>query len=149
VKERLIISGIWLTAFILSLLIVESYVHTKSSEGLQILFPEDRLATMKPLMSIFGVYLGAILTFWFTKPFNPSASDTAEKVRFWLATLCTLVFVMVLLYFVAYTHLFGPGDVTVVENIITGTKVAALMSFIVAPINLYYFGMKYTGSSGQ
>lgn len=147
-KPRLVISAIWLGGFILSLVILESYIHNTTAEGLSYLLPEDRLPTVTPLAALFGTYLGGILSFWFLKPFKPSPSDHAENVRFWLATICTMIFVCVILYFVGYTYLFGPGESTVTENINTGSKVAALISFIVAPINFYYFGIK-PGGSGE
>jgi hypothetical protein len=148
VKPRLVISAIWLTGFVLSLVILESYIHLTTSDGLSYLLPEDRLPSLQPLATLFGVYLGGILSFWFLKPFKASPSDRAENVRFWFATLCTLIFVGVILYFVAYTYLFGPGETTVTENIVTGSKIAGLLSFIVAPANFYYFGMK-PGAGGE
>lgn len=146
-KERLVITIIWLAAFILSILIVESYVHTQTDDGVYILFAEDRLACMKPLMVLFSSYLGGILAFWFLKPFKQPKIDPTEKIRFWIATSCTLVFVLVVLYFVSYAHIVGIDEGGVLGNINTGISVAQMMSFIVAPINFYYFGLKPGGSS--
>ena len=141
-KSRLAIIGIWLLGLILSLIILESYIHTTTEDGLNFLLPEDRLPSMTPLVTIFGTYLGGILSFWFLKPFKPIKSDHAEIFRFWLAIICTLLFVGVILYFVSYTYIYFPNDTTVIDNITTGSKVAALLSFVVAPVNFYYFGMK-------
>ncbi len=145
-KERLVITVIWLVAFILSILIVESYVHTQTGDGIQILFAEDRLLCMKPLILLFSSYLAGILAFWFLKPFKTSKIDKTDKVRFWLATTCTLVFVLVVLYFVSYVHVFGIDEGGVLNNIDMGISIAKMMSFIVAPINLYYFGIKLSVS---
>ena len=145
-KERLVITVIWLLAFILSILIVESYIHTQTSDGLNFLFAEDRLSCMKPLMVLFSSYLGGILSFWFLKPFKKSKIDAMEKIRFWIATSCTLVFVLVVLYFVSYVHIVGIDEGGVLSNINMGISVAKMMSFIVAPINFYYFGLKPGGS---
>ncbi len=141
-KERFTITAIWLTGFIISLLIVESYVHTHTRAGVQLLFPEDRLPCMTTLVEIFGAYIGGMLAFWFVKPFKPAKTDAAEKIRFGLALTCSLLFVLTLLFFVSYVHIFGPGENSVQQNIVTGRKLAVLLSFIIAPVNLYYFGMK-------
>ncbi len=148
-KARVVITVIWLVAFILSILIVESYVHTQTSDGLQILFSEDRLSCMKPLMVLFSSYLVGILAFWFLKPFKPTKIDVTEKIRFWLAISCTLIFVLVILYFVSYVHIVGIDDGGVLNNINTGISIAKMMSFIVAPINFYYFGLKPGGSTSS
>ena len=148
-KERLVITLIWLVAFILSILIVESYVHTQTSDGLQILFAEDRLLCMKPLMVLFSSYLAGILSFWFLKPFKPTRIDATQTIRFWLATSCTLVFVLVVLYFVSYVHIFGVHEGGVLSDINTGVSIAKMMSFIVAPINIYYFGLTPSGPPGS
>jgi hypothetical protein len=142
VKARLLLTTIWLLAFVIALLVTESYLHTTTEDGIPFLFPEDRMDCMRPLIYLFGGYIGGILAFWFLKPFNKPKSGRVETVRFWIATTCTALFVIVLLYFVSYGYFFGTEGGSIVELMGTGTKMAGMMSFLVAPANVYYFGMK-------
>lgn len=141
-KPRITITVIWLLSFVISVGITESYIHVRTADGLRILFPSDRLSCMTPLAAIYSGYLGGILGFWFRRPFRPAKTDAADRVRFWLAVSCSLMFVLVLLFFVSYTYLFGTEEGACRENIIMGSKIAGLLSFLVAPVNFYYFGMK-------
>lgn len=141
-KPRVVITVIWLLAFAISIVITESYIHVRTADGLSILFAEDRLSCMKPLVAIYSGYLGGILGFWFLRPFKPARTDAAERVRFWLAVSCSLMFVSVLMFFVSYTYLFGAEEGGCQVHIIMGSKIAGMLSFLVAPVNFYYFGMK-------
>jgi len=47
-----------------------------------------------------------------------------------------------LIFFVSYTYLFGVQEEGCRNNIIVGSKIAGLLSFLFAPVNFYYFGMR-------
>ncbi|MCC6670316.1 MAG: hypothetical protein IT458_04600 [Planctomycetes bacterium] len=141
-KRRAVLTVIWLVGFLLSIALAELYLHRRDADGLRILLPEDRLPVMQPVFLFFGGYLGGILGFWFLRPFKSAKSDEAERFRFFLALVCTLIFVLTFVFFVAYVHLFGPEEGGVRAHVGTGVTICGWMSFVVAPVNLYYFGMK-------
>ena len=121
---------------------IELYVLRKNPEGIRYLIPEERLDAMKPLCTLYGVYIGGILIFWYTKPFRPPRSDKAKHIRFWLAIACTVILNVALLFYVWQIHMFGFDRYSALESVQTGVKLAGLLSFLVGPVNLYYFGMK-------
>jgi len=143
-RERATITAIWLLSFIVTLLIVESYVGRQNAAGISILLNEDRLDALKPLTGLYGGYMAGILGFWFAKPFKEIENDRARLVRFGIALVCTLVFNAVVLYMVAREHIAPGGNV--ITDIHSAVKIAGWLSIVVAPINLYYFGMKAPAS---
>jgi hypothetical protein len=139
-RERTVLTALWLAAFVAALLLVESYVNRRNADGIAILLSDDRLDALKPLSGLYGVYLAGILGFWFAKPFKEIADDRARRVRFRIALACTLIFNAMILYMVGREHLAPGGNV--LADIRSAVKIAAWMSLVVAPVNLYYFGMK-------
>jgi hypothetical protein len=142
-SHALILTLTWLAAFVIGLLLLEAYIHRRTPQGLRLLLPEDRMDVMRPWIVFYTFYLGGILAFWYTKPFKAPRTSKAEKIRFALALLCTVIFNGTLLWLVAQTHL-SPGEPghDVLADVDTATGIAKYMSFIVAPANLYYFGLK-------
>jgi len=142
VKSRIILTAIWLLAFAFGVGIIESYLHIRDEQGIRILLAEDRIACMRPLLVLYGAYISGILAFWYLRPFRPSPSDKVERVRFRLAIACTLAFNAPILYLVAQWHVTGGTTQGVLADVRTAVTWAALASFLVGPVNLYYFGMK-------
>ena len=134
---RITLTCIWLFAFLLSLILVELYVEKGDSF---VLLKADRLDAMKPVFVIYSAYLATILGFWFTKPFKPVKSDSAEQTRFWLAIACALIFNGWVLYMVGRGH-FGDKE-NVLDDIKDAIKIARWFSVVVVPVNVYYFGVK-------
>jgi hypothetical protein len=131
---------IWFSSFVFALVTVETYIHVHVS-GVRLLLPDDRLSCMKPLITFYGSYLGGILISWYTTPFKARKTAQAERVRFGLAVCSTLllnasVLALTLQGFVA------PAGQDVAKNISTAVTLGAWTSFLVAPANLYYFGLK-------
>lgn len=143
-RERVLLTAVWLTALVLSLLLAESYIGRRNASGIAILLEEDRPDAWKPLISLYGGYLAGILAFWFAKPFKKITSDRARAIRFWIALTCTLVFNGVVLYMVGREHLAPGGNV--LEDIRSAVRIGAWLSVLVGPVNLYYFGMKAPAS---
>ena len=141
--ERVTLTFFWLLSFLLSLIMVELYVgRTVLYHGdmLMVLLEDDRLEAMGPVFAIYSGHLAAILGFWFVKPFKPVKSDGAERVRFWLAVVCTLIFNGWVLYMIGRGHL---GSVqAVMQDLKTAVKIATSISVVVAPVNAFYFGAK-------
>jgi hypothetical protein len=138
-KFRLVLSLIWISGLTLSMVVIESYTHIKVDNKL-ILLDEDVLACMRPLLTLYGSYLLAILGFWFIKPIKITVSDQTEQLRYVLAVVCTILFNGMLLFFVSKVLLWPREPGAVQSNIEVGVKIATWTSFLVAPINLYFFG---------
>ena len=139
-KTRTSLTAIWLVSFAISVTLILSYLRTEHN-GMRILFTSDLGPTLRPLCVLYGSYLAGILGFWFFKPFKLPADR--GHIRFYLAVSCTLLLNAPIIWFLLQWHLAGEGRSesvqTDVESAISWAKWA---SFLVAPINLYYFGMK-------
>ena len=141
-RERATLTAIWLGAFVVAFLFIELYIGKKDAAGLKVLLPEDRIDVLRPIALLYSGYLTGVLACWFARPFKAVLDDQARRIRFVIAVACTIIFNVVVLYLVGREHVWTGGNV--VDDIHTAVKVAALMSFIVAPANLYYFGIKST-----
>jgi hypothetical protein len=146
-KARIIITVIWLVSILLMVFAIELYTLRteplgKDKEEVPYLLPEGRLEVLKPLCAFYSIYLGGIILFWYTRPFKSARTDNAERMRFWLAIACTLILNIIMLFYVWHIHIFGYHQVSVLENARTGIKLFGFLSFLVAPVNFYYFGMK-------
>lgn len=141
-RELTVLTAIWFAAFVAALLLVESYVVRKNADGFAILLADNRLDALKPLIGLYGGYLAGILGFWFAKPFKEIEDDRARRVRFRIALACTIIFNAWILYMVGREHLMPGGEV--LTDIHSAVKIAAWLSVVVAPVNLYYFGIKKT-----
>lgn len=142
-RARIVLTAIWLGSFLLALILVEGYIgKTVMIDGaaIKVLLAEDRLDAMKPIFTIYSAYLAAILGFWFAKPFKPTPSDRARRVRFGLAVVCTVIFNGWILYMIGLGHLGHPA--AVMATIQSTVQIAAWISVVVAPVNAYYFGSK-------
>jgi hypothetical protein len=138
----MVLTAIWIGSFLCSLIIVEIYVHIHRA-GILVLLPEERLDCMKPLIFLYGAYIPVILAFWFLKPFSAPTSDAAADARFRIATICTIAFNGMVLILIAQ-NLFSTSPMPVLFNVKSAVAIAGWISFIVAPINAYYFGAKKT-----
>jgi hypothetical protein len=139
-KTRTLLTCVWLIAFLIALLLIELMIHYENEDGLLLLLEEDRLGTMKPVIQIYAGYLGGLLAFWFLRPFPKAKTDEAERFRFRLALACTAFFNLVVIYMIARAIIWQ--NMPMEDYLSQTTTLAALLSFLVAPVNLYYFGMK-------
>jgi hypothetical protein len=145
IRARIILTVMWIAAFIGSLILVESYVHTRDSAGMRYMLPEDRPDCIKPLFILYGVYLGGILSAWFVHPFPPAKSESAVRARFVLAVWCTAIFNGVILFLLVQSYF--DVHTTVLANTRQAMDLAQWGSFLVAPVNLYFFGIKLPNSA--
>jgi hypothetical protein len=141
-KERITLTSAWVASFVAALVITESYLYVTTAEGILLALPEDRLDHMGELAKLYGPYIAGILAFWFVKPFGASKSDAARRVRFWLALSTTAILNAWVLYLLTEKLRIANASGTVLEDIRQAVKHAAVLSFLVAPVNAYYFGMK-------
>ena len=141
-RQAVILTAIWFAGFVTALAIIESYVQLRDENGYRYVLPGERLPLMKPVLITYSAYLAGILGFWFLKPFQAPRTDRATRVRFVLALGCTLLFNLVVAYLLAEGYFVPTGTVTAAgcaERAETWVKYA---SFLVAPVNAFYFGSK-------
>lgn len=143
---RVVLTAIWIGSFVAALAIVESYVGRHDADGMLILLDEDRMDAMRPIVVLFGSYVSGLLGFWFLRPLPKAKHPRGERVRERLALACTLLFNAALLYLLCGEHLH-PG-VNALRMIRDAAQAAGWMSLLVAPVNLYYFGMKSSAPAG-
>lgn len=137
---RVYLTWIWLVCFFVSLLIVNSYVGRIAPNGKQMVPEDDRLDCLQPLIFLYSAYLTGILAFWFKKPVRRPAKDSAARVT--IALACTTLLALSIVYCVSLNYLNSADSTSVEDNVKLAVKIASALSFIVAPVNFYYFGMK-------
>lgn len=141
-KERITLTTLWVASFVIALVITELYLHVKNADGIVFALAEDRLDHMGALAKLYGPYIAGILAFWFVKPFSAPKSDAARRVRFWLALVTTAILNAWVLFLLTEKLRIANAGGTVLEDIQQAVTHAALLSFLVAPVNAYYFGTK-------
>ena len=134
-RSRAILTAIWLASLAAAVFLVEWSVHTFR------IVEQQRVDCLAPLLKFYGAYLASILSFWYFGRLPQLGGARLENVRFALACVCTMLLNSVLLYVSAGVYLRGTNDLT--QDIQDAVRIAALLSFLVAPVNLYYFGMKH------
>lgn len=139
-NTRFQLTLIWLASFVIVLLMIELTINRENAQGLVFLLEEDRLDAMKPVIGIYAAYLAGLLAFWFIKPFAKAGTGKGERLRFRLALGCTLFFNLVVIYMVARGILWP--RMLIDGYLEQAATLAGFLSFLVAPVNLYYFGMK-------
>jgi len=137
-SQRLALTLIWLAFFCFVVVDIEMF-YWGYPEG-RIMIESERFEVYKPVLAVYGAYMAAILAAWFTKPFPKLELDSGnDSSRFLVAVICTLLFNFVVLYFVSLPHW---QDDSVIESVHGAMTLAGFFSFLVAPVNLYYFGVK-------
>jgi hypothetical protein len=144
---RVVLTLIWLVSFFLCLLAVEVLIGRTGSDGIALLLEEDRLDAMKPVFLIYGGYLTGILGSWFLKPFPRRRAQSDEVVRRRLAFACTVGFNAFVLYML-WRGVFV-RDMQFEDYLRQTYIVAGWLSILVAPVNVYYFGMKLGAHGAQ
>ena len=144
-RARLVLTFLWLLSLTLALAVVESYVHVLTAEGKRYILPEDRDEVFPRLLKGYGAYIAGVLAFWFLRPFSPPKSDTADKHRFWIALTCTLLFNCAVLFFLTECYFVSPSQRNFGADADTSLGLMKWLSFVVAPVNAFYFGSKSSG----
>lgn len=141
-RPQLILTLLWLFFLVLAMGILESYVHFLTPEGKRYLLPDDRNELLLPITTMYGGYLTGILAFWFLKPFSPPQSASGERLRFLIALLCTLILNLSIIGLLVESYFSAPGERDVAADMAIAVKLMKWLSFIVAPVNLFYFGSR-------
>ena len=140
-RSQFALTLVWLLSFAAALAVLESYVHVKTPEGKRYLVEEDRNDLLPPILTTYGLYLGGILAFWFIKPIRPPKWSGA-KARFLIAMLCTILFNAAIVFLLSQSYFVPEGRRDVGADVETAKSVMKWLSFIVAPVNAFYFGSK-------
>lgn len=141
-RSRGILTAIWLGAFAIGLALVEGLVWAENADDYRYILPQQRVEHMMPLIQVYSAILAGILAFWFLEPFKPVPSDTADRARFRIALICTLIFNGLVLVMVVGIYV-GTSAATHALDVLHNVRaISAVLGFLVAPINFYYFGMK-------
>ncbi len=142
-NPRLTLTLIWLAGLVASLIEVELYFHL-TVDGVPYLFPDQRAQFLQPIATLYGTVIAGILASWYVKRFNPPAKDPEARTVFILALLCTLLWVLGTLYLIGQRLLWPAQGGTFEDDFRTVERFGALFAFLVAPVNVYYFGIKPT-----
>ncbi|CAN5309454.1 hypothetical protein BH10PSE4_BH10PSE4_14260 [soil metagenome] len=140
-SPRLVLSLIWIAGLVVSLTLVELYFHLTVG-GVPYLFPDQRAQFLQPVAALYGTVIAGILASWFIKRFNPPASDPEARALFWLALLCTLIWILGAVYLIGQRLIWPHQDGTLEDDFKTVQRFGVLFAFLVAPVNFYYFGIK-------
>lgn len=130
---------LWILFFLSALMLCESYIHTKRDE-IYFITSSERIIFIKSLSILYSPYIGGIIAFWFIKPFNEPKTEVAAKLRFRLALILTLIFNILLLFILAQAYF--SEEVHIVDDIDSAVKIGGILSFLVGPVNAFYFGTK-------
>ncbi|PSK89546.1 hypothetical protein [Taibaiella chishuiensis] len=139
-KKKWILTIVWLASFVLCLCLVESFFYFKNGDGIPFLLSDDRVAAWRPVRNLYFPYLSGVLAFWFIRPFPPAKTLQAGKRRFTLAICCTLLFNVIVLFIISQVYWNYQEGTNAIENINDAVTMAAWFSFVVAPVNAFYFG---------
>ena len=141
-NRRLLLTLIWIAFLGLAVFSVEMYYWAYPT--LRKLIPEERVPAYKPLLAVYGIHLVAILGAWFKKPFPRLQFDHNDNARFAIAVVVTILFNLLVLYFLSLAHW---QDEPALPTIKTAMTLATIFSVLVGPINWYYFGVKVEGGT--
>jgi hypothetical protein len=144
-RSQFVLTLVWLFFFVANLAVLESYVHVTTPEGKKYLVAEDRNEFLHPILTMYGSYISGILAFWFVKPFRPPASESGARARFLIAILCTIIFNGAIVFLLSQSYFLPEGRRDVGADLETAKSLMKWLSFIVAPVNLFYFGSKPSG----
>jgi len=141
-RQRLLLTGFWAAFFLVALGSVWAYSEIPAADGILRVLPEQRMQVLQPVLTLYGLYFGGILAFWFARPFPQFNLRIVgvERVRFWIALACTLVFNVACLALILRAHIVA--DMNVVNDVQDAVRLGKYLSWVVAPANAYYFGTK-------
>lgn len=138
-QRRLVLTVVWFVGMLASASVAISYMLVKDKAGVPLLGWLDVSDVLKRVFSVYAAYLGGMMVFWFKKPFKPRQGTLLEHIRFWIALVGA---VTINAAYVARL-LVGYWDADAqYSDILNAKDIVLWMSFIVAPANLYFFGIR-------
>ncbi len=140
-KFRLLLTVLWIIFFLAALGVCESYIHVLKDGKVYMTFTERPLY-LKPICLLYGPYIAGILAFWFLNPFPPAQTEIAARYKMIIAFSVTIIFNLLFIYIISQAYLTNRSDSNIIDDVDFAIKMAAWLSFLVAPVNAYYFGTK-------
>lgn len=140
-SQRMGLTAIWLVGMIACLIIVELYFH-RTVGDIPFVFPDQRPELLRPLIALYGAHIAGILGSWFILRFE-MPGDRRARALFAIALTCTLIWNLGAVYLVGQRHVWPEQGGTVLQDLTTAVQYGAGFSFLVGPVNVYYFGIKY------
>ena len=138
-STRAILTTIWIGAFLLAVVIAESYFYRTTATGIPFLLPSDRVTVCKMLALIYAANIGAVLASWFIKPFHAPKRPAATRFVTALALILTVAYNLILLYLIGQGHLSQTDTIDIILDRVK--LIAGVLAFLTIPVNSYYFGM--------
>jgi len=146
-RARIALTMTWVLAMLAGLALVYGYTFFTDGQGIRLLLDEELETLLKPMLAIYALHLSSILAAWYVKPL--ALVKPPWHAGSWLCRLAvagTLLFNGMLLYAlsVPYWRLsacLGPSPCVemLVERI---TFLAKALSFLILPVNWYYFASR-------
>jgi hypothetical protein len=140
-RQRLVLTLVWFAGMLASVGVTLSYMRSVSTTGVPLLLWADVSQVLKSCFAVYAAYLGGIIVFWFAKPFNARRESSRDQIRFWLAMVGAVI---VNGAYVAGLSIGYWNSAARLDDIIDARNLVLWLSFIVAPANLYFFGMRRT-----
>ncbi len=138
-KVRFALTLVWLASLVLAILICELLFYRSNPQGIRLLLAEDRPEVYKNLTIIYGP-LSLVLLAWFVKPVKKQQTNFQRALPK-LAIITTVIFNLVILYLlIAGLHFANGSSMASAFEIIRSVGIS--LSFLYAPINAFYFGIR-------
>lgn len=138
-QRRLILTFVWFVGMLASASAAISYMLVTDRANVPLLSWQDVSGVLKSVLAVYASYLGGIIVFWFLKPFKPHQGTLLERIRFWIALVGA---VTINAAYIARL-LVGYWDAGAqYSDIMSSKEIVLWLSFIVAPANLYFFGIR-------
>lgn len=131
------LTGLYFGFFTLNIALVYSFVYLNGPSGVVRMLPRELPEALGTVVGIYAVILTTILGCWFTRPFTPSGTVAERRKRF-LAILCAFLFngALTLAVVMPYCN----DGVAALEAVRRGRTLSTILSFLVVPINIAFFG---------
>jgi len=140
-KHQAIILSTWVIFLAVSIIGSGYYAFHANDEGILFITNDDLYDLLFPISVTYGSYLGAILVAYFTKPISASFySAEKDSYYFYLALILTIGFNLIINYFVYRSYFVDDPDL--IKDFNKLEDIALWFSFMVAPVNLFYFGVR-------
>jgi hypothetical protein len=140
-QQRILLTLVWFAGMLASAGVVLSYLGTAG--GVAMLLWAEVTKVLQSVLAIYAVYLGGIIAFWFAKPFKVRRDRMRTQIRFWIAMIGTLILNGA---YVANLSIGYWNSAVGLDDIIDARQLAWWLSFVVAPPNLYFFGLTEVAS---
>jgi hypothetical protein len=139
-KQKIVILLIWILSMVISLLGTLYYEWKTTKQGIVYITNEDMIEALKLVGVFYGTHLGARLLAAFVEHKKILSSRGKTYINCFLAAIiCTVLFNTLVLFFVF--HGYFATNPEILSDFKQLKSVGTVFSFLVIPINIYYFGI--------